>query len=820
MTESVLRIKDNTATSGPIPAPPIEYKFKEFEQIMNAFNTYTDYTTTIDANGNETITGHGVVSTTEGSNIEERIAQLYSDKYRTYNTVFLGYRSYNSLEELKNVPADTLTDNQKINSQFVVKTNNGQTITLFNTLRFHNRPIYCGVNVLYDPTVSEAFMSIANQPTDTYFASPWDPSYENSKYNGTANDSIDCRDLCFNKSFLEDLQSKANDESELVMAFIRKGFDVGIGEVNAGNLTGDTVIPPLYGRVFENRWKDKMVAYSPVILQSMVSREIPVVANGDIVQQVSEVPNNNCYFTCPSIDDNGKKTEAIVDTAAITNPSIIYVGENINGYSLFSFINVPVCSWEYFKSKSSGLGLDSANNPTKAVKRLEDTQCCGPFMRVKAKDYYTSETNEVLRSYATIKLVYKDRAIDMYQFSPVTVDNKVVWGAPEGKLSENLKAAAKLVYEDKGNSAPKIRFLKFSSEANENRDALYENAYVRGDQTNPSEITAMFDEVHLPDRFAFYMCDDAPTTVYIAQFPCMPLTGAEPMTDDYITQWVPLYRKTDDDASSTEKTWYINKHDILVKRSNNDTKFYNVNRQKASLVTYPAKGSTEGAGYIYTCNGVVYSGPRYEEVTEDKLDENKTKLKDDQSVPLYLFIDDMYVEMVDGGDYSKYDKEKRWRKAKFIPDSIQGIALSEPTDDNIYISGPIDIAQYNKLTFMDLPSTSNIARTSRDAYKEFIKQGCVYDSRESNDPRVYVRDTVNFVFDGDAPEAIDPLTEKQAVEEVEHEPEWKKTVKIVITCVIAVVILALLIIIGVKIRNAFKGNINGFTCPGYARRFA
>ena len=795
-----------------------EYSDAEFKKIMNKFNTYRDYKADIDEKGNEKPTGEtGVVESNDGSNIEERIAQLYSDSYRKYNTVFLGYKTYNDMEELIEVPAEELTDDQKINSQFIVKSNNGAT-AVFDTLRFHNRPIYCGVNVLYDPTVSDKFAAIANNPTDEYFNNPWNAEYENPDYN-SENGSKTCRDLCFSKTFLEDLQAKADDESELVMTFIRKGFDVGIGEVNGNNLTSeDSVIPPMYGRVFENTWRDKIVAYSPVIMQSMVDREIPVLSSdGEIVPQVKDVPNNNCYFASPSIEKpDGRKTEALVDSAAITRPSVIYVGEHIAGYSLFSYINIPVCSWEHFKSKSSGFGSGDPDKPTKVVQRLEDTQCCGPFMRIKAKGYYTSETTEVLRGYTAIKLKYENNDIIQYPFKSVTIDGKEVWGPPEGDLSDKLKAAALQVYKDykNGTEKPTIRFLKYANEAEENRDELYENAYIRDDVSNPTLVKNIFNEVRLPDRFAFYVYTDNDDTICVAQFPCIPLSGAKPLTDDYITQWVPLYKKIETDPSATEITWYINKFDILVKRGNNDAKFYNINRQKASPVTYPAKDDLLNTkGYIYTCNGVVYKGPSYTPLSEE--DE-----KDETIKPRYIRILYKYVEIIDGGDYSKYENFTQYRKAKYIPDNIQGISLAKPNNDSTYISGPINIAQYNSLAFMDLPSTSNIARASREGYKEFIKNGCVFSDGSSNDPKEYIPDTVNFAFNGKDPETIEPKVEAQAVEEIQPEPEWKKTVKWVIVGIIAVVILGLLVIIGFKIKNAFKGNVDNFSCPGYAQRFA
>ena len=798
-----------------------EYSEAEFEKIINKLNTYRDYKVTLDENGNEKPTNEtGVVESNEGSNIEERIAQLYSKTYRECNTAFLGYRTYDDIKELMDDTADELTDNQKINSQFMVKTTKGMTTAFFDTLRFHNRPIYCGVNVLYDPTVSDKFVAIANNPTKEYVDNPWNAEYDNAEYN-SKDGSKTCRDLCFNKTFLEDLQAKANDESELVMAFIRKGFEVGIGEVNDNNLTSsNAIVPPMYGRVFENIYNDGRVPYSPVIIQSMVNREIPVVStDGDIVMQQSVAPNNNVYFTCPSIEKYGKKIAGIVDSASITKPSIIYVGENIDGYSLFSFINVPVCSWEYFKSKSSGFGSGDPSKPTKVVQRLEDTQCCGPFMRIKAKGYYTSETNEVLRSYSTIKFIY-DNGIQQYPFDLVTVDGKVVWGPPEGNASHALMQAALSVYNDYiGGEKSSISYLVYANEEEENRDKLYENAYIRGDLANPTLINNLFNEVSLPNRFAFYIYS-TDKTICIAQFPSVPLIGAKPLTDDYITQWVPLYKKTETDPSSTEITWYINRFDILVKRGNNDAKFYNINRQETKLNKYPKEGTRNNrSGYIYTCNGIIYSGPVYEPISNERLTDDKTKLKEDTTVPLYIDTDNGYVQITDGGDYSKWENAPRFRKFDYIPDNIQGITLSEPNDNNTYISGPITIAQYNNLAFMENSSTNDQANISRKGYVEFIKNGCVFITKKdiSNDPKVYIPDTVDFTFDDDnEPVTIEPKVEAKVVEEKEPESNWWETVKIVLIAVLAVVIIGLIIFIVFKVRESRKENLDNFTCPDWS----
>jgi hypothetical protein len=792
--------------------------------LIRKFNSYSDHIMDLDENNNPILKPtDGMAVSAEGSNIEERIAQLFSTMYRMYNTAFLGYQSYSTPDELES--DDSLTDNQKVNSQFMVKLGKEQSETLFGVLKFHNRPLFCGVNVLYEPTVTTEF-TMMHHNID-YFKGAWDTAYENTKYNGTVKEgAVNCRDLCFDPTFLGDMQAMANDGPELEMVFVRKGFSVGIGAVSAHNLTSATSIkPPMYGRVFENKWRDKVVAYSPVIMKANSKRTIPIVVeNGtEIAQKIASVANNNCYFASPYIkdEDTGKEKTAKVESVTITKPSIIYVGEEIEGYSLFSYINIPVCSWKYFKSKSSGFGSGDDSNQTKVVQRLQNTQHCGPFMRVKAKGYYPAEVTEVLLGFSTIKVgIDANGKVIQYNFEPIKAGDQQIWGPPEGNFSKSIKDVAQRLWNERDSDSPSLRFLKYGNENVADRNKLYNNAYVRGDSNNPGIVNALFDEVSLPDRFSFFVCKNI-NTVCIAQFPCMPLTGAETCSDDYITQLVPLYRKITDDesidetSSKTETIWYINDFDILVNRGTDGSRqFYNVNKQKPTLVTYPSEDS-DGSfndGFIYTCNGVVYSGPSYIPVKEDEKDRYGN----------YLKIDRKWVEMVEGGDYSKYENYQQYKKAAYIPDNIQGIILT--TMDNDYISGPMGIAPYNYLDFMERSTSSNNAKLSRSAYKEFIKQGCVFMDGDitatrknpvdepSKEPAEFVPDVCGFAYSGNEIKSIEPDVENGVAEEPKP-PQWINTVKIVVVVILALISIGVLVFITYKVVRLFKGKTSDIKCP-------
>ena len=790
-------------------------------ELVRKFNSYSDHVAEFDENGNQILKAtDGVAASVEGANIEERIAQLFSNAYRTYNTAFLGYQSYSTPEEMES--DDTLTDKQKVNSQFMVKIGKEQSEQMIDILKFHNRPLFCGVNVLYEPTVTTEFASMHH--TVDYFKGTWNTAWENPKYNGTATEgAVNVRDLCFDPNFLADIQNAANANSELEMVFVRKGFGVGIGAVSAESLQNPAAIrPAMYGRVFENKWRDKVVAYTPVIMKTNAKRTIPVTVENDteIAQKIESVPNNYCYFASPCIkDDSGKVKEAArVESASITKPSIVYVGEEIEGYSLFSYINIPVCSWKYFKSTASGFGSGDDSNQTKVVQRLQNTQQCGPFMRVKAKDYYAAEVQEVLLGFATIKLsIDGNGKATKFPFDPILAGDQQVWGPPEGNISENIKAIAEKLWRESADGATKtLQCEYYESEDVADRFILYTKAYVRGKSDNPPEVNALFNEVSLPNRFAFFVCRNQ-GIVCIAQFPCMPLAGAEALTDDYITQLVPLYRKITDNETSveskTETTWYINDFDVLVDRGTDGSrKFYKVNKQKPTLVKYPAEGSSGSrsiTGFIYTCNGIVYRGPSYMTPKEGETGN-------------WCQIDSKWVEKMEGGTYPE---DTVWyKKAAYIPDNIQGIVLTNEIGE--YSSGPMGIAQYNYLDFMERSTTSNNAKLSRNAYKEFIKQGCVFMDGEtaktsrnpvpepSNNPAEFVPDVCGFVYDGDQVASIDPESKGGVPEEAPEQPSWLNTVKIVVVVVLAVICIGVLVFLVYKLVKVFKGGDSGdFKCP-------
>lgn len=844
MTESAPPTDPNNTEQTEAPEPKKKINVME---LIRKFNAYYDHIDAFDENKNPIIRStEGIPVCAVGANIEERMAQLFSKPYRQYNTTFLGYQSYESPEDLEE--DDSLTDYQKVNSQFMVCMGKQRDEHLFSVVKFHHRPMFCGVNVLYEPTLKSEF-NTARRPVE-YFKEKWDAeNYENTKYNGKDADAVDCRDLCFNPTFLGDLQKLANNEPVLKMVFVRKGFSVGIGAVSSDNLENpDSIIPPMYGRVFENKWREKVVAYSPVMLETNVKRSIPVVVEDgtEITQKIELAANNNCYFAAPCIkDDSGAVKEyATVESVAISQPSIVFVGEEIEGYSLISYINIPVCSWTYFKSKESGFGSGDNNNQTKVVERLKNTQQCGPFMRVKAKDYYPAEVTEVLLGFATIKVQidesedYKTKNPDAapvkpYGFEPVTANNQVVWGPPEGELSKSIIDVAKKIWSERESTNKTIRCEEYESEneATTNRKVLYEKSYDRNDKNNatktPKEVKALFDEVNLPLRFAFFIIPSG-KTVCIAQFPCMPLKGVEALKDDYVTQLVPLYRKiTEDttssgDESTTEKTWYINDFDILVNRgTNGKRRFYKVNKQKPTLVTYPAEDSdgSSNLGYMYTCNGIVYRGPSYIQLPdEDKADYGN-----------YLKIDDKWVQMVQGADYKDYKDSPQYKKAAYVPDKIQGIVLSKPSTGD-YIAGPMGIAPYNYLDFMEHSTQSNNAKLSREAYKQFIKDGCVFMDGEtkqtknnpvdepSRDPAEFISDECGFVYNGEQVESIEPEVEEGGgVPEEPKKPQWVKTVKIVVVVVLALISVGVLVFITYKLVKVFKGgNTAGIKCPQMA----
>ena len=817
-----------TATGGPSaqinqPKQPIDVL-----KTIRKFNAYSNGWVTVGENNKkEFLPSFGVPIAEEGANIEERIAQLFSDAYRTYNTAFLGFQSYDTPEELEH--DDSLTDEQKVNSQFMVRLGNQGSEQMIDVLKFHHRPLFCGVNVLYEPTVTTDFAAMHH--TVDYFNGSWNTAWENPKYNGTAGkDSVDCRDLCFNPTFLSDMQGMANDEPELEMVFVRKGFSVGVGSVSVDNLKNEDAIgSAMFGRVFENDWEESIVPFAPVIMKTEVFRTIPVVSNDkkSIVSTPEQVVYNNlCYFASPYIEDNDsrKSTPAEVTSIALTNPSIVYVGEEIKGYKLASYINIPVCSWTYFKSTSSGFGSGNDSNQTKVVQRLQNTQQCGPFMRVKAKDYYAAEVMEVLLGFSTIKVsINESDEAEQAIFAPVKAENQVIWTPPKGDLSENIKAIAKELWRMRDEVSPSLRFKKYETEDSADRNELYKIAYVRGGSENSASVNALFEEVELPNRFAFFICQSN-RVVCIAQFPCIPLRYAEPLDDDYVTQLVPLYRKIDDESSteggsSTQTTWYINDADVLVNRGTDGSrKFYKVNKQKPSVVTYPSDPSNIAAvqlngphGFIYTCNGILYRGPAYEKAGKGKKCEPG----------MYYIGNNHYVE---GKPNLEYNEETQWwKKATHTPENIQGITLETPAGD--YVSGPMGIASYNYLDFMDHSGENSNAKTSRTAYKEFIKQGCVFMdgmtastrkkpvAEPSKNPSEFVPNECGFVYVGKEIRAIEPEAKGELPEEPKENKDWLKTVKIVVVAVLALICVVALVFLTFRVVKMFKGGSGDFKCP-------
>jgi hypothetical protein len=737
----------------------------DITDLITGYNTIFNWQTVKKGNEITTVVHRYPIVTDEG-NTEERIIAQFTDAYKKYSVAYLGYNEYidpmdyytiisnDSIEEEDGRP---MTMDQILNSQFMVSLGkNGRIKSYFNMNRFRNRPIFCGVNVLYDPVLTEDFKK--SRKTVDYFEAPWDSTYERSKYNDPkSKDAVSCRDLSFCPTYLSEMQNEAgykdSDKPPLVFAMIKRGFSLGVSALRPTELAPNSGSPSQYSRVYgisDNCPKD----YGIILPYAEVRREIPTT--NENLQQITTGPNNAVYQLIPPVLDTESTTPKILNEGKVISdtvgyPSVIFAGETIPGYDMVSYLAVPICSWSYFISERSGYA------GTKAVSRLESTGACGPFVRVKANGYYNSTLARIMESNCTIvleKYTYeveedgkKKTKTDLRSIDIRLKNNKgeVVWGPYYGGTEEQrgagvgsalknaclemlgLIASDKKTNKDKypsdkdvfinklvtlkdiendnqtTNITFKISVLRYPEETYRDELALdlYNNAYVRDDSDNPGFINDMFKEVQLPLRFSFFVIGNDLNKIYINQYPCIPVVNPRTMTEDYITQLMPLYQKAvkkqkpkideegneevDDEVKEEVvefkeevKTWYLNPNDILV--GGISASFYNVNTQKATVVDYPSNPE-DRTGQMYICTGYVYRGP--------EVDESETRISG-------------------------------------LPDSIKVINLSDPGETPSYINTPITIAPNQQLTYMNVTTSGDFSNQSRKAYIEYIKNGCVF----------------------------------------------------------------------------------------------
>jgi hypothetical protein len=438
-------------------------------------------------------------------------------------------------------------------------------------------------------------------------------------------------------------------------------------------------------------------------------------------------------------DDETQSSE--VKSLTVDHPCIVFAGETLKndnaqegeskGYELATFTAIPICSWKYFCEESDFKG-------TKAVERLAATNICGPFTRVIAKGFYSSAISNILQTYTEIDLVkgkYKDgdgNEHDVFGFKGS--DGTFDWE----NVDLNLRSAASNMYDilGKNDNHPLDKNAVNDIE-------MYETAYYRYAEnydSYPLYIKWLFSSTILPLRFAFFRTKSSPNVIHIRQYPATPIIGALPMQDDYITQLVPVYRSLDETPSETEGiNWYINPNDILVEGKRGT--FYNVSVQDYSKVTYP---NTEGQGGImYTYTGHLYSGA--EEGTN-------------------------------------------------LPKHIEAILMGDIIKGKETQSEPMIIAPNNYLKYMIDPGTGEDANDSRNAYKEFIKQGCVWEYEDKLTP---IPDSVPLGIDGFDGYNVEPS--EKIIDE--KEPPINKDRLIIASVVIGVV---MIIVIGFIIYRAIK----------------
>jgi hypothetical protein len=637
--------------------------------------------------------------------------------------------------------------------------------TIFTMEKFAHRPIFCGVNVIYDPSAAEEFSSMRH--LSDYFNDSWKNEYNNKEYLADPETGeYEYRDITFSPKFLEDLQRSADKNNELISLFIRNGFSVGLSSVNYKYLGKNSALPAQYSRVFiSNKKKDPAYDYTTVLMRSNTLRLDPSKTPDD-PGAYTRMPNYNVLIDVPALkDDKGKETQkAEKGSENIKHPCIIFAGEslaNVNakegepkGYELATYTAVPICSWEYFANGDSGF------RGSKAVERLSATNNCGPFTRVIAKGFYSTAISSILQTYTEIDLtrIKKDKDSDEYVFAIKQSDGTFDWES----VDEDLRKAAMAEYSMLESSDIK------SDKGAYNDIELYESAYYRdADHSQNPHIKKLFDKTVLPRRFAFFRTKSNKDTIHIRQYPAIPILNPLPMQDDYITQLVPVYRNLDDNPSEEDGVkWYINPNDILVKGINGT--FYNVCQQTYEKAEYP---NAPNQGVMFTYTGHLYTGP------------------------------------VEGTS---------------LPKHVTAIKMSAEIDPALaFKTNPITIAPNNTLEYMIGQAESNAARNSRKAYIEFIKQGCVWKDVDDNEPE---KENEKII-----PESEPIGIELSKYAEVEHIPSVtptnasaeansatnKTSLYIAIAVLVAVICFILIFIIYRSIKKkkaALMGITQGFFC--------
>ena len=669
------------------------------------------------------------------SSLFDRIKARFSEKYLNDTVALLGYNIGES--SFKKV-IDKFTVNQVLNHIFKVDIDRNNA--LFSMEKFRHRPIFCGVNVLYDP---------------------------GKKY--------DARDITFSSDFLGDLQSAAGnpdekDDKELVALFTRNGFSVGISSVDSKGLGTNSENPAQYSRIFINNYqRNPIYDYNTTLMRSKSSRLDPNSPAEE--KRYERLENRTVLLERPALKDEDGITEQTshTDSKYVDHPCIIFAGDTLTnpnpkegehkGYELATYTAVPLCSWEYFINKSEYAG-------TKAKDRLAATNQCGPFTRVIAEGFYSNAISNILQTYTEIDLklgTYKDKDGKEQSTFGYMSDGKFDWE----NVHPYLRTAAEYEYENTTN--------KVSDKNSVNDIALYESAYYRSNKDNYLEhIKNLFNATVLPLRFAFFRTGDN-GMIHIRQYPAMPLLGALPIQDDYITQLVPVYRSLNE--TPTEETgmnWYINPHDILINGVAGS--FYNVSQQGYVKKTYP---STDGEGVMFTYTGHLYRGP-----------EKGTNLPDTiEAIHMGVKINDSTV------------------------------ALGEIDTSLQYKTDPIMIAPNNYLRYMTSPTEPDESRVSREAYKEFIKLGCVWYDSDGDGPEknTIIPDTnpigIDLSIYADI-EKTDKKTHSKATEESEKEVNKKSLTAAIIVLVVLVALVVIFIIYRViKRKNAAAmGIAQGFFC--------
>ena len=685
------------------------------------------------------------------SGLFDRIKARFSEKYLKDTVALLGYNI--GTEELDKA-IQGFDVYQVLNHIFKADVNRYEA--LFSMEKFRHRPIFCGVNVMYDPTADDKEFNNVRH-TKEYFDDGWKDKYNNAEYLADSKTGEHkYRDITFSPKFLDDLQNKAGepkatDSSELIALFTRNGFSVGISSVDSSGLGPESELPAQYSRVFINKWQDEPIYdYNTTLMRSASLRLKPTKGASDSYEYIQ---NKLVILKTPALqNEDGKETErAATSDKYVDHPCIIFAGDTLinnnpkegehKGYDLATYTAVPLCSWKYFSEES-----EYAN--TKAVDRLKATNQCGPFTRVIAKGFYSNAISNILQTYTEIDLklqTYTDGNGDTFttfgymnedKFELLSVDHR-------------LRAAAAKEYN---------RLKDKSTDKNDVDDIeLYESAYYRNNKDNyPKHIQDLFNATKLPLRFAFFHTkNDDDIYIHIRQYPATPLLGALPMQDDYITQLVPIYRSLNE--TPTEKTginWYINPHDILI--NGVAGKFYNVSQQSYVKKTYPA---TKGDGVMFTYTGHLYKGA----------EEGNTKWP--------ATIDAIHMGKKKG-------------------DST--VILGEIDTSLQYKTDPIMIAPNNYLQYMTSPEEPNESRASRKAYIEFIKQGCVWQDSDGNEPEK------NGVIPNTPPVSLDlsiyaddiekstKMVHSKATEEPEKEEVNKKSLTAAI--IVLVVLVALIVI--------------------------